>query len=124
MYSLRAAPIKFPSSCKSVRKVQSLSKRQAVQGIGDVVHINVYETFSKRLDSIDEKLLQIEEYLNIDPPVKIVDDTPIPLVITQKQHETSSPNADKISELEAQIAEASSEARRNALKGRIMQLSA
>ena len=100
-------------------------KPRAMQGIGDVVHVNVYETLTQRLDSIEDKLVQIETYLNVEPVVKDTEPMPEPYVMTQTPAPVSSgAQSKKLLDLQAQMAEATSEARRNALQARILELSA
>ena len=125
--SIKYNPVQF-------RKVsRSCTKCRAVQGIGDVVHVNVYESLTKRLDSIEDKLQLIEEHLSIErePVIKPQESVPVPYLITHdepkaepvpvvmKTHEHSK----KLLDLQAQMAEATSLARRNALQARIVELS-
>lgn len=118
---------KFISPMKIKRSVRS----RAVQGIGDVVHVNVYDAFTKRLDLIDEKLNQIEKRLG-NNEVKYSDPKSEDYTVSTASKEASyfphvmEVNNDecrkKILDLEAQIADATSEARREALRSRLLQL--
>ena len=123
MYSLQSKPMKLPSVQQRVGTRNM--KPRAMQGIGDVVHVNVYETLTQRLDSIEDKLVQIETYLNVEPVVKDTEPMPEPYVMTQTPAPVSSgAQSKKLLDLQAQMAEATSEARRNALQARILELSA
>lgn len=136
MYSLQSRPVFFCAP-KCVRAKKGINIR-AVQGIGDVVHVNVYESLTKRLDSIEDKLLLIEDYLNDkrEPVIKSQESVPEPYVINHDEPKPdtyilksepavmkSDEHSKKLLDLQAQMAEATSEARRNALQARITELS-
>jgi hypothetical protein len=107
-------------------KKRVISKHQAVQSIGDVVHINVYESLTKRLDSIENKLLQIETYITQEPIVKQDDVVPKPFVIESEpvysRQENDDEIANKLNDLKVQMSEATSDARRQALHSKIADL--
>ena len=113
------------------KKYSNSCKVRAFQGIGDVVYVNVYESFSKKLDQIEEKLDCIEKRLDkTDVNKKIKTNMSSSLESTPSSvHKLNiqSKGVDysrKMRDLEAQIADATSDARKNALRSRLMELSA
>ena len=129
MYTVQAKPIGMFAMKAKMNKKRVFPKRQAVQGIGDVVHINVYESLTKRLDSIEEKLFQIETYMAVEPVTR-EQDVPKPIVMESTQSipeselmSKNSENAKKLQDLKAQMNDATSDARRKALYARILELS-
>ena len=129
MYTVQAKSIGMFAMKAKMNKKRVFPKRQAVQGIGDVVHINVYESLTKRLDSIEEKLFQIETYMAVEPVTR-EQDVPKPLVMESTQTipeselmSKNSENAKKLQDLKAQMNDATSDARRKALYARILELS-
>ena len=141
MYTLQAKPLGMCAMKPKIQNKRIFPKQQAVEGIGDVVHVNVYESLTKRLDSIEEKLFQIETYMAVEPvtheevvPKPLVMEStqtipePEPLVMesTQtipQQFPKNDENAKRLQDLKAQMDEATSDARRKALYARIMELS-
>lgn len=98
----------FPMHKNRSFKIKSCSKPQSRHGICN-------ESFTKRLDFIEKKLIEIESYMT----VHIEDGVPrCPLVIQNTHCE----NTKVIQDLETQLAEAYSEARRSALYAHILQL--
>ena len=129
MYTVQAKSIGMFAMKAKMNKKRVFPKRQAVQGIGDVVHINVYESLTKRLDSIEEKLFQIETYMAVEPVTR-EQDVPKPIVMESTQSipeselmSKNSENAKKLQDLKAQMNDATSDARRKALYARILELS-
>jgi hypothetical protein len=126
MYTLKVNPV-----CSL--RVRKTSKLNVFKGNGEVVLTNAYDSFSNRLDSIDAKLLKIESFLNIEhtpEPIfkEITEDSTFITPSTEDstfihQYTKNVKKNPQIVDLEAQLAEATSEARRNALQQRIKQLS-
>ena len=108
MYAQQAKSFRMCTMKQKMYRKRSFSKCQAVQGIGDVVHINVYESLTERLDSIEKKLFQIETYITNEHVIS---------------NEDNDEKTREILELKEQMDEAVSDARRKALHAQIIKLS-
>jgi hypothetical protein len=135
MYSVQAKSIGMYGAMKSkVQNKRSFSKLKAVQGIGDVVHINVYESLTKRLESIENKLFQIETHMANEPLVTQEDNVTKPNVMEPERVVVSQPFVPKnhfyknnevtkqVQDLKMQLDDATSDVRRKALYKRIQEL--